>query len=261
MNTPILLSNREREVVKLLLQGQSNKQIALALGISNRTVEFHLKNIYAKFQVSSRVELILKLGNTTGGGESEKLGNSTVVRLKENVENKETISIFDKEFAMKNLLTRKHMLVGAAGALFAGFTWLVLMRYFVHMSVEEIQAWIIPAGLVWILIGVCVGWIGKRIDSSLLQTGFSTLAGAGFAPLTILPLMGFLVLPLGKFAEWLGFIDRTTISNEAAQLIAITAMLVIWLVIGIMLGTPLLFVTIKRPVQKTNQMPLPEHGR
>ena len=49
------LSNREWEVAKLLLQGKSNKLIASALGISDRTVEFHLKNIYAKFQVSSRI--------------------------------------------------------------------------------------------------------------------------------------------------------------------------------------------------------------
>ena len=55
------LTPREREVVKLLLQGKSNKLIALSLGISRRTVEFHLKNVYAKFQVSSRVELILQL--------------------------------------------------------------------------------------------------------------------------------------------------------------------------------------------------------
>jgi DNA-binding CsgD family transcriptional regulator len=39
-------SGREKEVTGLLLQGKSNKQIALALGISASTVEYHLKNIY-----------------------------------------------------------------------------------------------------------------------------------------------------------------------------------------------------------------------
>jgi DNA-binding CsgD family transcriptional regulator len=34
------LSKREREVVELLLQGKSNKQIALGLGIAESTVEF-----------------------------------------------------------------------------------------------------------------------------------------------------------------------------------------------------------------------------
>jgi DNA-binding CsgD family transcriptional regulator len=57
-----MLSAREKQVVDLLLQGKSNKQIALSLAVSERTIEFHLKNIYIKMQVGSRVELILKLG-------------------------------------------------------------------------------------------------------------------------------------------------------------------------------------------------------
>lgn len=81
------LSRRELEVVDLLLQGKSNKLIALALGISERPVEFHLKNVYAKFQVSSRMELVLKLGNTTGDAISEKLGHSTVAHSWEKIEN------------------------------------------------------------------------------------------------------------------------------------------------------------------------------
>ena len=35
------LSKREKDVVTLLLLGKSNKQVALELGISNRTVEYH----------------------------------------------------------------------------------------------------------------------------------------------------------------------------------------------------------------------------
>lgn len=71
------LSRREKEVIPLLLQGKSNKQIAVLLGVSERTVEFHLKNIYAKLQVTSRVELILKLGKAIGGL-AENQGESTV---------------------------------------------------------------------------------------------------------------------------------------------------------------------------------------
>jgi DNA-binding CsgD family transcriptional regulator len=82
------LSRRELEVVNLLLLGKSNKLIALALGISDRTVEFHLKNVYAKFQVSSRMELVLKLGNTTGEAAiSEELGGSPVARSRRKTEN------------------------------------------------------------------------------------------------------------------------------------------------------------------------------
>ena len=81
------LSKREREVVELLLQGQSNKMIASSLTISERTVEFHLQNIYAKFGVSSRVELILKLGSTPDSSESEKQGFSTVESQGQSPEN------------------------------------------------------------------------------------------------------------------------------------------------------------------------------
>lgn len=69
------LSKREREVVELLLQGKSNKLIAASLDIAERTVEFHLKNVYAKFQVSSRVELILKLRDATVGVKPRTCGN------------------------------------------------------------------------------------------------------------------------------------------------------------------------------------------
>ena len=55
------LSEREKDVADLLVQGKSNKQIALELGIANRTVEFHLSNIYAKLEVASRTEAVLKL--------------------------------------------------------------------------------------------------------------------------------------------------------------------------------------------------------
>lgn len=72
------LSKREREALQLLLEGKSNKLIALGMKVSERTVEFHLKNIYSKFQVNSRMELVLRLKNDRNWLESEKLGYSTV---------------------------------------------------------------------------------------------------------------------------------------------------------------------------------------
>ncbi|MFT3890150.1 MAG: DUF805 domain-containing protein [Anaerolineales bacterium] len=88
------LSNREREVVNLLLEGKSNKLIASSLGISESTVEFHLKRIYAKFQVSSRMELVLKLGQSTGGGKAEtpELRQSTVAQGGEFAENRDDLN-------------------------------------------------------------------------------------------------------------------------------------------------------------------------
>lgn len=59
------LTPREAEVAAQVLAGKSNKAIAYALHITESTVEFHLKNIYAKLGVGSRTELILKLGKST----------------------------------------------------------------------------------------------------------------------------------------------------------------------------------------------------
>jgi len=82
------LSKREWEVLRLLLQGKSNKLIAASLDISERTVEFHLKNIYTKYQVNSRIELVLELVKTTGKLEIEKLGYSTVDSTGKTADNK-----------------------------------------------------------------------------------------------------------------------------------------------------------------------------
>ncbi|HSM23247.1 MAG TPA: DUF805 domain-containing protein [Anaerolineaceae bacterium] len=65
MNQTDDITKREWEVINLLLEGKSNKMIASALHITSSTVEFHLKNIFSKLQVSSRTELILKLGKST----------------------------------------------------------------------------------------------------------------------------------------------------------------------------------------------------
>lgn len=76
MNPQRPLSKREQDVLDLLLAGKSNKLIAHALGITERTVEFHLKNIYAKHQVNSRMELVLHLRQSTVAGAGEGNENS-----------------------------------------------------------------------------------------------------------------------------------------------------------------------------------------
>jgi DNA-binding NarL/FixJ family response regulator len=47
------------EVIQLLAEGLSNKEIAGLLFISPRTVNFHLDNIYSKLGVSSRTEAVI----------------------------------------------------------------------------------------------------------------------------------------------------------------------------------------------------------
>lgn len=52
------LTGRELEVLQLAAEGLANKQIALALSISEHTVKFHLSSLYAKLGVTSRTEAI-----------------------------------------------------------------------------------------------------------------------------------------------------------------------------------------------------------
>lgn len=52
------LTERELAVLRLAARGQTNKQIGAALQISDRTVQNHLANIYAKLDVASRTEAV-----------------------------------------------------------------------------------------------------------------------------------------------------------------------------------------------------------
>jgi predicted ATPase/DNA-binding CsgD family transcriptional regulator len=54
---PSALTRREREVVKLVAQGLTNRQIAEELVLSERTVENHVRNILKKLKLSSRSEV------------------------------------------------------------------------------------------------------------------------------------------------------------------------------------------------------------
>lgn len=54
------LSDRELDVIKELAKDLGNKQIATRLNISDRTVQHHLSNIYAKLGVTSRTGAVLK---------------------------------------------------------------------------------------------------------------------------------------------------------------------------------------------------------
>lgn len=52
------LTEREEEVLKLVAEGWSNNRIAAELTLSERTVRFHLTNIYDKLGIASRAEAI-----------------------------------------------------------------------------------------------------------------------------------------------------------------------------------------------------------
>ena len=53
------LTEREQEVLTLLAEGMTNKDIAQTLFLSVRTIEAHLRNIYGKLGASNRTEAVL----------------------------------------------------------------------------------------------------------------------------------------------------------------------------------------------------------
>jgi two-component system, NarL family, nitrate/nitrite response regulator NarL len=58
-NRSSILTAREAEITSAIRGGNSNKEIAAKLSISEETVKRHLSNIYAKLGVSSRLELAM----------------------------------------------------------------------------------------------------------------------------------------------------------------------------------------------------------
>lgn len=248
------LTKREREVVNQVLQGKTNKLIASSLGIAERTVEFHLKNIYAKLEVSSRIELVLKLGNSTGTLGIEKPGNSTVEKTRKNANNgvkfnlwkgwANLISVIGKELEMKAVF--KYPAISVITALITGFSWVAWLISNGQLVVDDFRMFVTPLIVVLSTIGLTIGFVGKRIGETLLRVFLGTLMGIGLGPFAVILLMFAVVLPVGKFVAELGLINPATMPAETASNLAMSIMLILWFVVGIGIGLMLLFVTIKK---------------
>lgn len=57
------LTDREIQTTELVLQNKTNKEIASALEITERTVKSHLHNVFEKLAVTDRLALVLKINN------------------------------------------------------------------------------------------------------------------------------------------------------------------------------------------------------
>ncbi len=191
----VRLSKREKEVLNLVLQGKSNKQIALSLDISVRTVEFHLKNIYTKFQINSRIELILKLGHAThlpgtqvlgDGTKIKSLGYSTVEQQEENAENggrfdpqmdwatfRAAVSIIGQELIMKAILKIPSAFLPLAMSFGALATVIIYVAIFgpAPQADEGTAAhiWqILMAGQIPIIVFFAIKWLPRTPKQAML---------------------------------------------------------------------------------------------
>ena len=59
MQQEILLSDKEQEILQLVAQGCTNKAIASAIGVTQRTVENYLSKLFVKLNVESRAEAVI----------------------------------------------------------------------------------------------------------------------------------------------------------------------------------------------------------
>ncbi len=58
LNRSVRLTRREAEVLGLVVEGKSNKEVASELFCSKRTIDFHLARIYEKLNVSNRIQAV-----------------------------------------------------------------------------------------------------------------------------------------------------------------------------------------------------------
>lgn len=80
--TPInLLTGRETQLLPFLLNGKCNKEIACALGITVRTVRFHVSNILAKYHVENRLALLVAHSRSGDSGAGDTSAISPDHRL------------------------------------------------------------------------------------------------------------------------------------------------------------------------------------
>jgi LuxR family transcriptional regulator, positive regulator of biofilm formation len=81
------LSNREAEVAELVSKGLSNKEVANQLFVTEKTVKFHLTNIYKKMNVKSRAQLIVWCLPHLGFVESETVRQEPAIQAAGNFNN------------------------------------------------------------------------------------------------------------------------------------------------------------------------------
>lgn len=117
------------------------------------------------------------------------------------------------------------MLTSAIATLLTGILWVAVLKYSGNLSTEDFKVFTIPLLIVLVLGGLSVGVIGKQRGESLLKVIGSAVFGAGLSPFMIIPLMMFMVIPIGRLVANFGVFDPSTIPAETASNIAMSIMI------------------------------------
>ena len=147
LNEP--LTEREKNFVALLLQGKSNKQMAQELGVTTRTVEFHISHIYKKLGVSSRAEALIKLSeNHLRETEGTSFRESTVEKARETTDNGGKPIISKLRITMKKLLPYILVIVIVSISCLGLFVFLLVYRTgqsgISEQQIETVQSTSVP---------------------------------------------------------------------------------------------------------------------
>lgn len=106
------LSKSEKNVYDEVLKGKSNKEIAETLFVSEKTIKFHLTNIFQKCFVKSRLELISKGLNMNNNNLpiSSEQKNEVDTNLKNSIVkiNKDSVEFVSEQFKVKESIETLH---------------------------------------------------------------------------------------------------------------------------------------------------------
>ena len=71
----VILTDREQQILKLIAQGLTNKQISQQLSISQSTAENHIHHIYTKLRISNRAQAVAHVYRIMNASEVSMVGN------------------------------------------------------------------------------------------------------------------------------------------------------------------------------------------
>lgn len=189
------LSEREREILRLVATGLSNQQIANQLGISVNTVKVHLRNVFGKIGVASRTEATMYA--VRSGIVTVDRVEPTLLAAPSDVSPPESVAVTELDVTIEVIPPLDQTSLPALEQIAATST--VVMPERAALPVEAVQlrrsrSWLIPAGAAVALLALVLagawsfGWFGStaKPESNEEPERWKTLtnvrtARAGFA--------------------------------------------------------------------------------